>query len=112
MDRAERILVVDDEKVIRTVIADTLEAKGYAVQTAANADEALQKFQECAFDLALVDLKMPGALDGLQFLERVHARWPATWVIVPPEDSEKGGVFDVHSGAPGNARDGTPYSSW
>lgn len=36
----------------------------------------------------------------------------ATWVIVPPEDSEKGGVFDVHSGAPGNARDGTPYSSW
>lgn len=36
----------------------------------------------------------------------------ATWVIVPPEDSEKGGVFDVHSGAPGNARDGAPYLSW
>lgn len=35
-----------------------------------------------------------------------------TWVIVPPEDVEKGGVFDVHSGAPGNARDGTPYLSW
>ncbi|MBT9613785.1 MAG: prepilin-type N-terminal cleavage/methylation domain-containing protein [Burkholderiales bacterium] len=35
-----------------------------------------------------------------------------TWVAVPPEDVEKGGVFDVHSGAPGNARDGTPYSSW
>lgn len=35
-----------------------------------------------------------------------------TWVIVPPEDVEKGGVFDVHSGAPGNARDGMPYSSW
>ena len=35
-----------------------------------------------------------------------------TWAIVPPEDSEKGGVFDIHSGAPGNARDGTPYSSW
>jgi len=36
----------------------------------------------------------------------------STWEIVPPEDVEKGGVFDVHSGAPGNARDGTPYSSW
>lgn len=35
-----------------------------------------------------------------------------TWTIVPPEDTEKGGVFDIHSGAPGNARDGTPYSSW
>jgi len=36
----------------------------------------------------------------------------ATWVMVPPEDAEKGGVYDVKSGAPGNGRDGTPYSSW
>ena len=35
-----------------------------------------------------------------------------TWVVVPPEDADKGGVFDLHSGAPGNGRDGTPYSSW
>lgn len=35
-----------------------------------------------------------------------------TWIVVPPEDVEKGGVFDVHSGAPGNARDGSPYSGW
>ena len=35
-----------------------------------------------------------------------------TWVLVPPSDPEQGGVFDLHSGAPGNARDGTPYSSW
>lgn len=35
-----------------------------------------------------------------------------TWVIVPPEDPKKGGVFDVHSGAPGRARDGTYYREW
>ncbi len=35
-----------------------------------------------------------------------------TWVVVPPEDTNKGGVFDLHSGAPGNGRDGTPYSAW
>lgn len=35
-----------------------------------------------------------------------------TWVVVPPAEPEKGGVFDVYSGAPGNARDGTPFSSW
>jgi general secretion pathway protein G len=35
-----------------------------------------------------------------------------TWVIVAPEDAEKGSVFDLHSGAPGNGRDGTPYSAW
>lgn len=36
----------------------------------------------------------------------------ATWVLVPPEDPQKGGVFNVRSGAPGNARDGTPYGEW
>jgi len=35
-----------------------------------------------------------------------------TWRVVPPEDGSKGGVYDVHSGAPGNASDGTTYSEW
>lgn len=36
----------------------------------------------------------------------------STWTLVPPEASEKGGVFDIRSGAPGNGADGTPYSEW
>lgn len=36
----------------------------------------------------------------------------STWVVVPPDNVEKGGVYDLHSGATGNGRDGTPYSSW
>ncbi len=35
-----------------------------------------------------------------------------TWVVVSPEDPQKGGVFDVHSGASGKARDGTLYRDW
>ena len=35
-----------------------------------------------------------------------------TWITVPPEDPEKGGVYDVHSGAEGNAGDGSPYKDW
>ncbi len=35
-----------------------------------------------------------------------------TWVSVPPENPEKGGVYDVRSGAPGKASDGTLYSEW
>jgi general secretion pathway protein G len=35
-----------------------------------------------------------------------------SWVIVPPEDSGKGGVYSVRSGAPGNGRDGRPYEQW
>jgi len=36
----------------------------------------------------------------------------ATWVTIPPADPSKGGVYDLHSGAEGNGRDGTPYSTW
>jgi general secretion pathway protein G len=35
-----------------------------------------------------------------------------TWVVVPPENKDMGGVFDVHSGAAENARDGTRFSTW
>jgi general secretion pathway protein G len=35
-----------------------------------------------------------------------------TWIVVPPEDPQKGGVFDVKSGAQGKALDGTEFSSW
>lgn len=35
-----------------------------------------------------------------------------SWIIVPPDDSEKGGVFDLHSAAQGNGSDGTAYATW
>jgi general secretion pathway protein G len=36
----------------------------------------------------------------------------ATWIVVPPEDLQKGGVYDVRSGAPGKGLDGTEYVQW
>lgn len=35
-----------------------------------------------------------------------------TWTIVPPDDPDKGGVYDIHSGAQGLGRDGTPFREW
>ena len=35
-----------------------------------------------------------------------------TWVVLPPEDPKKGAVYDVKSGAPGKAADGTPFADW
>jgi len=61
----------------------------------------------------------PSALDDLvtkKYLRNIPidpiTDTTATWITVAPEDAGKGGVYDVHSGAPGNGRDGTPYSSW
>ena len=36
----------------------------------------------------------------------------STWIVVPPQDEAKGGIYDVQSGAPGRALDGTAYSEW
>ena len=36
----------------------------------------------------------------------------ATWILVPPEDATRGTVFNIKSGAPGNDRNGKPYSEW
>jgi general secretion pathway protein G len=36
----------------------------------------------------------------------------AAWIIVPPEDGSKGGVYNIRSGAPGNDRSGKPYADW
>lgn len=36
----------------------------------------------------------------------------ATWILIPPSNTEKGAIFDIKSGAPGNARDGTAYGDW
>jgi general secretion pathway protein G len=36
----------------------------------------------------------------------------AAWVIIPPEDGTKGGVYNIKSGAPGNGRNGKPYADW
>ena len=76
------ILVADDEMAIRVVVADGLQAQGYQVQMAADAMEALRACEQTAFDLALVDLKMPGSLDGLGLLAEIHRRWPQMVVIV------------------------------
>jgi general secretion pathway protein G len=39
-------------------------------------------------------------------------RSDSTWIVVPPQDPQLGGVYDVRSGAPGNGLDGTPYAQW
>ncbi len=79
---AQCILVVDDEKPIRVVVADALEAQGYHVEAVASSAEALRACEHTAFDLALVDLKLPGPMDGLGLLKELRRRNPPMIVIV------------------------------
>lgn len=71
-----RILVVDPEQDVRTLIADLLAGAGYNVQCAANGAEALARLDESsAFDLLLSDLGMP-AIEGIGLYWEIANRWP------------------------------------
>ncbi len=65
-----KILIVDDEAIMRESLAGWLERDGHYVQTAQSGEEALKKFSETCFDILLVDIKMEG-MSGLDLLRRI-----------------------------------------
>ncbi len=65
-----RILIVDDEVIMRESLAAWLQRDGHAVQTAASGESALKKCRENRFDILLLDIKMEG-MDGLDVLRRI-----------------------------------------
>jgi DNA-binding response OmpR family regulator len=77
-----RTLVVDDEAGIRFFLTETLERAGYIVTAVASGEEALNRLQDTAFDLVILDLKLGGPIDGQRILEAIRWRWPATMVIM------------------------------
>ncbi len=71
------VLVVEDEIIIRVLIADELRAEGFSVVEAATADEALSYFQAgVQVDLVLSDIEIPGLLNGLEFIRRLRTEAP------------------------------------
>ena len=76
-----RILVVDDEDIVRTSCSRTLSPEGYEVKLAKNGSEGLKIAREGKFDLVLTDLKMPD-MDGIEVLRIIKEQWPETEVII------------------------------
>jgi two-component system response regulator HydG len=76
-----RLLVVDDEAIVRDSLGAWFRQEGHQVKTAENAREALRLCAEGRFDIALVDIRMPG-LDGLDLQARLAAADPEMTVIL------------------------------
>ena len=95
---AYRVLVADDEKDIRSVLALYLEDAGYEVVEAANGVEALQVLETQDIDLCLLDIMMP-ELDGFQVLKRVRETNDVPVIVVSAkgQDSEK--ILGLNLGA-------------
>jgi CheY-like chemotaxis protein len=79
-----RILVIDDEDVIRMLVVEILESAGYDVTSAESAERALALLEKAEFDLVVSDVVMPG-LSGLELLEAVRARH-----VEPGADARRG----------------------
>lgn len=81
--RAPTVLVVEDEILIRMMIADELRLQGFRVLEAANAEEALALLRsQISIDLVLTDIRMPGPTDGLALAELARSTWPELKIVI------------------------------
>jgi DNA-binding NtrC family response regulator len=75
------ILIVDDEKSIRTMLASYVRAVGHEVEIAENGQAALELLGRAAFDVVFSDVRM-AELDGIALLKEIRGRWPDILVVL------------------------------
>jgi DNA-binding NtrC family response regulator len=81
MKQTPKILVVDDEKIVRESLFHWFEDEGYSVDTAEDAQDALKQFDKDKYDLILLDMKMPG-MSGLELLSKIKEIDTESMVII------------------------------
>ena len=81
MVKLARILLVDDDESIRTTLKAILEDEGYLVDMAASGKEAIEKTQEIAYNLALLDIRLPD-IEGIELLKLIKENVPRTRKIM------------------------------
>src|ERR1043166_6536110 len=82
--QSPRILVVDDDAVVRRMLSDTLGRAGYAVAQACSTAEALRVAADEEPALAIVDLVLPDG-DGIELLGQLRAAWPTPPPLAGPD---------------------------
>jgi DNA-binding NtrC family response regulator len=79
--RPSKILIVDDEDVVRDSLSEWFSAEGYTTKPCASGKEALAAIADAEFDLALLDIKMPG-MDGMELQQRLHDADPELTIVI------------------------------
>ncbi len=80
IDKA-RVLVVDDDEVVRRSYLRSLENISRNVATASDGEEALETMEQNSFDVVLLDMRMPGR-DGMSVLSTIKQKWPESEVVI------------------------------
>jgi len=76
-----KILVIDDQRAIRTSLKDILELEGHTIELAENGSEGVSKFNADSYDMVITDIKMP-EMDGMEVLSKIMETKPDTAVIM------------------------------
>jgi response regulator RpfG family c-di-GMP phosphodiesterase len=80
-DERPRVLIVDDEKFIRDILADFLGMEGYVVRTAEDGTAALAELNAAHYDLVISDLKMP-RMGGIELLDAIGTAAPSALTVI------------------------------
>jgi DNA-binding response OmpR family regulator len=97
-DRSARILLVDDEQSIQTLLSYPLRKEGYEVVQVTDGSEALERFAEQPFDLVVLDLMLP-KLDGLEVCRRLRSRSSVPIIMLTAKSEEIDKVVGLELGA-------------
>ena len=97
-ERSPRILLVDDERAIQTLLSYPLQKDGYEVVCASDGREALTRFGEGSWDLIVLDVMMP-RLDGLEVCRRVRAKSTVPIIMLTARAEEVDKVVGLELGA-------------
>jgi DNA-binding response OmpR family regulator len=98
VDRPPRILLVDDEQSLQTLLSYPLRKDGYDVVPATTGQEALERFREGTFDLVVLDVMLP-KLDGLEVCKRLRARSSVPIIMLTAKTEEIDKVLGLELGA-------------
>jgi DNA-binding response OmpR family regulator len=98
LEHTPRILLVDDEQSIQTLLSFPLRKDGYEVVQATDGREALARFGEGAFDLVVLDVMLP-RLDGLEVCRRLRARSSVPIIMLTAKAEEIDKVLGLELGA-------------
>jgi DNA-binding response OmpR family regulator len=92
------VLIVDDEPIVREVVADYLRKDGFRVESAADGPEALSRFAAARPDLVLLDLMLPG-IDGLEICRRIRTTSNVPIIMVTAKSEETDTIIGLGVGA-------------